>query len=394
MRPSSHYKSSPFLNCFSTKAINLEEKMDKRRGRRRRFSAEKKVQFILHCFSAKCSVARCCKEQQISESMFYDWRKKFIKAGTAALQKKVKRSPKKQKNEANVDNTVESKSILVDRHAKYLRTNHPLGGRLRADTKLDIINFVENAAIPKTAVLIHGDGVNIAARLQEFAQPGSVCVSGTAFDQIEGKLEYGFVELGQQHFKNIAKPVRVYGFRPKILERSPQSAQKPLLDATTTKREPITGGCLCGAVRYEITGSEIDAGICHCKMCQKFTGSAFTIWACYPKGTVQFTQGEPKYYRSSKDGPTYYESSPIAERGFCPNCSSGLTFRGLIPKWSDWVFVYSGTFDNPNDFVPTWHLGTESQLPWLDIHDDLPRVRCYDSPAVVEAWGSVGLPVP
>ena len=241
---------------------------------------------------------------------------------------------------------------------------------------------------------IFGDGVNVAARLQEFAEPGSVCVSGTAFDQIEGKLEHDFVELGRQHLKNIAKPVRIYGFRPQMSDRSSQSAPKPFLDATTAKREPIAGGCLCGAIRYEVTGPEIDAGFCHCRMCQRFSGGPVLAFACYPKEALRFTQGEPKYHQSSQGGPKYYESSPIAERGFCSNCGSSLTYRGLIPQWSDWIFVYAGCFDNPETFVPTWHLGTESQVPWLDVHDDLHRVRCQDSPALVKAWGSVGLPVP
>ena len=241
---------------------------------------------------------------------------------------------------------------------------------------------------------IYGDGVNVAARLQEIAEPGGVCISGTVFDQIESKLDHGFVELGQQHLKNIAKPVRVYGFRALISDRSSRSAPRPFLDATTAKSEPITGGCLCGAIRYEVTGPEIDAGFCHCRMCQRFSGGPVIAWASFPREALQFTQGEPKYHRSSQGGPKYYESSPIAERGFCSNCGSSLTYRGLIPQLSDWIFVCVGCFDHPETFAPTWHLGIESQMPWLDVHDDLPRVRTQDSPAMVEAWESVGLPVP
>jgi adenylate cyclase len=57
---------------------------------------------------------------------------------------------------------------------------------------------------------IHGDGVNIAARLEGLAQPGSICISGAAHDQVQGKLELGFEDLGEQSLKNIARPVRVY----------------------------------------------------------------------------------------------------------------------------------------------------------------------------------------
>ncbi|UTY46775.1 adenylate/guanylate cyclase domain-containing protein [Sinorhizobium fredii] len=57
---------------------------------------------------------------------------------------------------------------------------------------------------------IYGDGVNIAARLQGIAQPGGICISGTAFDQVVHKADVGFSALGEQHLKNIADPVRVY----------------------------------------------------------------------------------------------------------------------------------------------------------------------------------------
>jgi adenylate cyclase len=57
---------------------------------------------------------------------------------------------------------------------------------------------------------IYGDGVNVAARLQGLAEPGGICISGTAFDQVEGKLDCGYAFLGARHVKNIAKPVRIY----------------------------------------------------------------------------------------------------------------------------------------------------------------------------------------
>ena len=60
---------------------------------------------------------------------------------------------------------------------------------------------------------IYGDGVNVAARLEALAEPGGIIISGTAFDQVEGKLDYGFEFLGEKEIKNIAKPVRAYRVR-------------------------------------------------------------------------------------------------------------------------------------------------------------------------------------
>ena len=71
-----------------------------------------------------------------------------------------------------------------------------------------------------------------------------------------------------------------------------------------------------------------------------------------------------------------------------------LHFALELGPWSDWYRVFLASLDNPENFVPTIHFGIESQMPWFDVHDALPRVRYKDSPAVVAAWASVGLPVP
>jgi len=229
---------------------------------------------------------------------------------------------------------------------------------------------------------IYGDGVNVAARLQEVAERGGIYLSGTLFEQVDGKIDLNFVDMGNQQFKNIAKPIRVY--RVNLLDISSNVEQRPFFDMSSQKKEPVIGGCSCGAVRYEITEPAIDVGYCHCRMCQRFTGSLFSAFAAFPIGSVRFTQDEPKYFYSSA----------IAERGFCANCGSSLTFKPSISQWSDWFIVTIGSLDHPENFKPTWHAGIESQMPWLNIHDDLPRVRCQDSPDLVDAWASVGQSVP
>ena len=76
---------------------------------------------------------------------------------------------------------------------------------------------------------IYGDGVNVAARLQQLAEPGGICISGTAFDQVEGKLPLQFKFIGEQQVKNIAKPVRAYRVpmdAPAIKFRSGRTARR------------------------------------------------------------------------------------------------------------------------------------------------------------------------
>jgi adenylate cyclase len=70
---------------------------------------------------------------------------------------------------------------------------------------------------------IYGDGVNVAARLQQLAEPGGICISGTAFDQVEGKLPLQFKFIGEQQVKNIAKPVRAY----RVLMDAPAVKSRP-----------------------------------------------------------------------------------------------------------------------------------------------------------------------
>jgi hypothetical protein len=119
-----------------------------------------------------------------------------------------------------------------------------------------------------------------------------------------------------------------------------------------------TGGCLCGAVRYEATVSESENWYCHCRMCQKATGSAVSTSAIIKKSQLRMLKGTAKYYQSSTD----------IERGFCDNCGSPMFFR---PIKEDWISILSGTLDDPEVAPPEGHYGIESRISWLKIVDDL-----------------------
>lgn len=226
---------------------------------------------------------------------------------------------------------------------------------------------------------IYGNGVNVATRLQDMAEPGGICISGTVFEQIEGKVDHHFTDLGTQRMKNIAKPVHVYGDFARVMQTSQPlqaSERHPFFDAIRDKALLITGGCLCGDVRYEITKPAIDSGYCHCKMCQRFSGAPLITGATFPRAGVRFVKGEP----------TYFRSSAIAERGFCKRCGSSLIYKPIARRWTDWIFIFGGSFDEPTAFPPKWHLGIESHVPWLALPDMLPKVRCDESPGLVQAY--------
>ena len=142
---------------------------------------------------------------------------------------------------------------------------------------------------------------------------------------------------------------------------------------------PITGGCLCGAIRYELSEPPIEVGICHCRTCQKSSGSAFETGAEFLRSAFRFTKGEPKLYRSSS----------IMDKGFCPNCGSLLFDQYLVRAPGsnpDTIWIQVGTLDNPEAVSIEFHYGVESQLPWVHFDDDLPRTRCDEDQGLAAAF--------
>jgi adenylate cyclase len=230
---------------------------------------------------------------------------------------------------------------------------------------------------------IYGDGVNLAARIQELAEPGGVCVSGAVYEQIVGNTDQVFDDLGHRKLKNIAQSVHVYQARIADLQSSDEDRPGwPYI--TSAKKKPLaTGGCLCRGVRFETWDEPIMVGYCHCRFCQLATGAPLNAAAVYQKTAVRF-YGEPKIYKSSL----------IAERAFCGNCGTSLFTQHYAPDESDYYAIRLATMDNLADFPPTLHYGVESQLPWLDINDDLPRMRAIDDPEMQRRWISVGRPDP
>lgn len=129
----------------------------------------------------------------------------------------------------------------------------------------------------------------------------------------------------------------------------------------------IEGGCLCGALRYRVTGESKSIVHCHCRMCQRSSGAAFMTWATYLPAQVEWTQGEPKIFASSNN----------ADRGFCSNCGSPIAFftfenradrRELIE-----VDMTVCSLDRPDDLTPQTHIYTSSQRAWIHLADSLPH---------------------
>ena len=123
----------------------------------------------------------------------------------------------------------------------------------------------------------------------------------------------------------------------------------------------ITGGCLCGKVRYTAGQVPKIQLLCHCADCRKRTGSAFASGAMIPKDEFQ-VEGETKTHHGTGNS-----GNEIA-RIFCPECGSNLWFE--IAARPDAVVVQVGTIDDPSWFRPCVNVWTGSALSWVAIDPD------------------------
>ena len=126
----------------------------------------------------------------------------------------------------------------------------------------------------------------------------------------------------------------------------------------------ITGGCACGAVRYECDADPIFTGNCHCRDCQKAGGGAFAPAIAVPAAALKVS-GSVKFYDSKVD------NGNTMSRGFCTNCGSRVT--GKSSGMPDVMIVLAGTLDDPTLFKPQMDIYTASAQPWDHMDPALPK---------------------
>ena len=126
----------------------------------------------------------------------------------------------------------------------------------------------------------------------------------------------------------------------------------------------IAGGCLCGKVRYTSTSDPVFAGVCHCRNCQKQSGTAFSVVVAVPAD--QFSvQGTMKTYHDTGD------SGQQVERHFCPDCGSPiLTEVAVMPGVA---IIKAGTLDDPSWLKPAMQIYCDSAQPWVDLAGEMQR---------------------
>jgi hypothetical protein len=125
----------------------------------------------------------------------------------------------------------------------------------------------------------------------------------------------------------------------------------------TEKAKLYTGGCLCGAVRYEATGEPLYTGHCYCADCRKASGSGFVAFMGFASDQVRFS-GETKVYSCQA-------LRGVSDRNFCPTCG-GLVFGGIVGKVESHT-IYAGSLDDPTLFEPKIALFNQGRPDWAVI---------------------------
>ena len=122
-----------------------------------------------------------------------------------------------------------------------------------------------------------------------------------------------------------------------------------------------SGRCLCGAVRYEVSGPAGNPCYCHCDSCRRAAGAPLVAWATFARERLRIVQGQL----------TEYRSSAAVLRGFCAACGGALTYRHESRGTE--IDVTLASLDEPGSLAPRMHVWVAERLPWVTISDGLPQ---------------------
>ncbi len=137
-------------------------------------------------------------------------------------------------------------------------------------------------------------------------------------------------------------------------------------ESNTDPKDLHTGGCLCGAVRYEARGEPLAVGYCHCESCRRHTGAPVVAYVGFKADQLCFSGQE----RSR------YVSSPGVRRAFCGRCGTPLTWEGYVEnRKADLIELHIATLDHPERYRPEDHSRYAERIAWFDVADTLPRHR-------------------
>jgi hypothetical protein len=125
----------------------------------------------------------------------------------------------------------------------------------------------------------------------------------------------------------------------------------------------LSGGCACGAIRFRLQEPTYDTGWCHCRICQRVSGSAGMVFTTVAKSAYQIEQGAARL--------GCYKSTSFGERTYCLACGAPLTIH--VNHQANEIDVTVGSLDDPNAVTPGFHIFVEQAPEWLSLTDGLPQ---------------------
>lgn len=136
-------------------------------------------------------------------------------------------------------------------------------------------------------------------------------------------------------------------------------------------KTPFTGGCSCGAVRYECTAApeQIQMFKCHCRDCQRVTGGPYAPVVYMPAEAFRLLQGEIKHHYTQSEAMGHHR------RGYCPQCGARLT--GGEGPGAPGIGVTASSLDDPGQFQPAMEIFVSDLQPWDKLDPTLPAFPKY-----------------
>jgi hypothetical protein len=136
-------------------------------------------------------------------------------------------------------------------------------------------------------------------------------------------------------------------------------------------KTPFSGGCACGAVRYDCTAEPIDMFQCHCRDCQRASGGACSYVVVVPAKSFKLTQGLLRYHFTPSAAGFQHK------RGFCAECGSRITGGEDAEGTSPIVGINAASLDDPSWFRPRYEIFTADAQPWDYMNPALPKFKEY-----------------
>ena len=129
--------------------------------------------------------------------------------------------------------------------------------------------------------------------------------------------------------------------------------------------DSFSGGCACGAIRYSSSGPARYMGNCHCRDCQRATGSAYFPAVLVKENDFSIDKGEPAWFETTAD------RGHAMRRGFCKNCGSPLFLVNTAGQGA--MILFAGSLDDPSWYQPSRDIYVKSAQPWDLMDPDLPK---------------------